>query len=452
MSGTFDRLDQFARQQKRKWTADTRRTIKIVRERVRTAVEQSGERVRRAWMRTRREQARGFDKRLQRGRKVVKVGRERGVNVGAAAINLTRKSWRRLLGLRRPFVRTGRRVERLGEQYTAMREEWAVERELEQIVDRGGPVLFGPWTSEVGYEALYWIAFVRWVKMTYRLKTERLAVMSRGGVAPWYADITPRYLEIFDRVTPQEFGARGAERRAEAGTAKQMGIGAFDRELIERAREELGADRLNVVHPSLMYRLFRQFWLGHRPLGFLESHTSFATFPSSSLAPALPGLPEDYVAVKFYAAQSLPATDENRRLVRRLVDAIAERRHVVLLETGLAVDEHGDFSFSPGPRIHSAREFLRPSDNLGVQTRIIAGSRGYVGTCGSIAWLAPLLKVDTLAVMTDARFLHAHLHAARWVYRSLDAGRFSPVDLGVFPDFGLAVTGSPHPALGMLQP
>ena len=447
----FERLDHFARERKRAWTAGTRRAIKIVRERLRTSLARGGDRMRRAVARAQHERARDVRKGMQRGRKTVKVGRERGMNVGAAAVNLTRKSWRRVWGFRRPFVRAGRRMERLGEQYGALREEWAVERELDAIVDGQDPILFGPWTSEVGYEALYWIAFVRWVKMTYRLKTDRLAVMSRGGVSSWYADITPRYLEIFDRVTPAVFGARGAERVATVGTAKQMAVGAFDAELIDAARQQLGADRLRVVHPSLMYRLFRKFWLGHRPLGFLESHTAFTRLTMAAGAAAVPELPADYVAVKFYAAQSLPATNENQRMVRRLVDAVSERHPVVLLETGLAVDEHSDFSFARSPRVQSVREYLRPSDNLGVQSHVIAGSRGFIGTCGSVAWLAPMMGIDTLAVMTDARFLHSHLHAARWVYRTLDAGRFSPFDLGAFDDFGLTVAGDDVPSAIRIQ-
>ncbi|MBI4886450.1 MAG: hypothetical protein HY824_05120 [Acidobacteria bacterium] len=439
---TLARLDQFARERKRAWAEGTRRAAKIARERLRSACERAGQRLWRTLSRARHERARDLSKRVQHGQRIVKVGREHGMNVAAATVNLTRKAWRRVRGLRRPFVRAGRRVERLGEQYGALREEWAVERDIESLVDGGEPILFGPWTSEVGYEALYWVAFVRWVKMTYRLRTDRLAVMSRGGVSAWYADITPRYLDIFDRVTPEAFAARTAERLVSAGTAKQMDLSAFDAELVESARRELGVERLRVMHPSLMYRLFRQFWLGHRPLGFLQSHTSFARLTMPAREVRIPDLPAEYVAVKFSGAQSLPPTPDHQRMVRRIVGAVAERYPVVLLDTGMAVDEHGDFGIVRTPRIQSVREYLRPSDNLGVQTGVIAGARGFIGTCGSVAWLAPMLGVDTQAVMTDARFLHAHLHAARWVYRTLDAGRFSPLDLGGFARFGLDVAGA----------
>jgi hypothetical protein len=53
----------------------------------------------------------------------------------------------------------------------------------------------------------------------------------------------------------------------------------------------------------------------------------------------------------------------------------------------------------------------------------------FVGTCGSLSWLAPLLGVPTVPVFTDPSFLHAHLHVARRVYGRVGGVRFSPLDL-----------------------
>ena len=55
-------------------------------------------------------------------------------------------------------------------------------------------------------------------------------------------------------------------------------------------------------------------------------------------------LPRDYVAVKFYAAQSLPDTPEIRRTPAGLVDSLAERTNVVLPDTGRTVEEHRDLA------------------------------------------------------------------------------------------------------------
>ena len=57
------------------------------------------------------------------------------------------------------------------------------------------------------------------------------------------------------------------------------------------------------------------------------------------------------------------------------------------------------------------------------------GASLFVGTCGSVAWLAPMLGVPTVAVYADDRYLAGHLYAARYAYRRIKAARFSVVDL-----------------------
>ena len=374
--------------------------------------------------------ARQTKRRLFAGtRRKVKIARHRAHNVAVQALISLRKAPRRVWNLRKPVVRWRHRTRRVQEQFRAYRAEWSVEREIERVVSGTEPIIVGPWLSEVGYEVLYWVPFVRWVKAAFRIDPRRLVVVSRGSVASWYADITPNYVEIFDEIDPSEFSARNIERSDGEGTNKQFVMSALDRLLVERVRDRRGAGRVRVLHPSLMYRLFKQFWSGHRPLGYLDSHTRHVRLSPPGLDLTALALPPEYVAVKFYAARSLPDTLAHRQLLRTLVEAIAERWPVVLLDTGLGHDDHVDYTFQHGRRIVSARAYLDPRTNLGVQTQIIAGARAFVGTCGSLAWLAPMLGVPTTAVFTDARFLHAHLYAARRLYHVLGAGGFSPLDL-----------------------
>src|SRR4029078_8529589 len=137
-----------------------------------------------------------------------------------------------------------------------------------------------------------------------------------------------------------------------------------------------------------------------------------------------PPLPAEFVAVKFYTAASLPPTDSVRRALQSLVVALSERTPVVMLDTGLALDDHEDYSFAAA-RIHSVRDVLQPRDNLAVQTGIISRASSFVGTCGALAWLAPMLGVDTTAILADARFLHGHLQVARRVYKVFERGHIS---------------------------
>jgi hypothetical protein len=81
------------------------------------------------------------------------------------------------------------------------------------------------------------------------------------------------------------------------------------------------------------------------------------------------------------------------------------------------------------PGVTTLRPSLDPATNLGVQTEVIAGAKVFVGTCGGLAWLAPLLGVETLAIYEDDRYLTAHLYAARYAYRRTGAARFSVLNV-----------------------
>ena len=72
---------------------------------------------------------------------------------------------------------------------------------------------------------------------------------------------------------------------------------------------------------------------------------------------------------------------------------------------------------------------------------IIGRAASFVGTCGALAWLAPMLGVDTTAVLADARFLHGHLQVARRAYQVIGGGRFSPLDISAFDQLGIELSG-----------
>jgi hypothetical protein len=334
---------------------------------------------------------------------------------------------------RAAIERTRNRFRRFDDHVLApYRTERLTKRALAAAASGRGPIIVGPWTSEVGYEALYWVPFLRWAVDRYGVRPERVVALSRGGAEPWYEGIAARYVEIFDLVDSAEFTAEAAARR-ERGDQKQMALSPFDRRLIDLACARVGLANAAVWHPGLLYQLFRAFWHGDRSLDFLFRHTNFryraATVPSTGY----PGLPATYVAVKFYSGPALPDTEDHRRLLHRLVQRLAANVPVVMLDTDWTTDEHRDYSFAEIPGVTTLRSRLDPRTNLAVQTRVIAHARQFVGTCGGLAWLAPFLGVETLAVYADDRYLTAHLYAARHAYRRMEAARFSAVNLAALP-------------------
>lgn len=346
--------------------------------------------------------------------------RRGGEHVRDDVINTVKHWYRRL---RRPVRAAARRKRQVEEQWGFFRTEWEIERELETIIGRGRLLVVGPWLSEVGFETLYWVPFLHWVKAAFRLPEDRVVAVSRGGVASWYQGIASRYIEIWDEIDPAEFARRNADR----GVTKHFEPSAFDQEILAAVARRLGTRDFDVIHPGLMYRLFTLYWSGQRAMGFVDAHTRFTRHTIVPVIdPAL--LPREYIAVKFYGARSLPDTPQVRTLLRRTVAALSEQLPVVLLDTGLVLeDDHADYTF--GGDVISARAWMTPQTNLGVQSQIAAGARAFVGTCGSIAWLAPRLGVDTSAMFVDPSWLHAHVAVAMRAYHKLGAGHFAVADL-----------------------
>ena len=303
-------------------------------------------------------------------------------------------------------------------------------------------MVVGPWLSEVGYEVLYWVPFLRWVMAAYRIPEDRLIVLSRGGTESWYEGISSRYVELFEYVAAEQLSDH-----LSAGTLKQRDISDFDLDLVEQVSEALGLDdNVSVLHPSLMFRWFAPFWSGKETLGFVERHTRFARVSVPEVAVPLQ-LPDQYVAVKFYGARSLPDQPSVHAQVRACVEGLSEWLPVVQLDTGLSLDDHSDYDLRVNDRVVSLSGRLDARTNLAIQTRVMAGATMYFGTCGGLAWLAPLLGVPTVPLLADASFLHAHLHLARRVYGRIGGASFSPVDLSGLSAAGLVVGRSgaaPH--------
>jgi hypothetical protein len=339
-------------------------------------------------------------------------------------------------------VRTGRYWRRIHVQTTPrLLTELSVRRELRRVARGRGPIIVGPWLSEVGYEVLYWVPFLRWYCDRYSVDPSRLVVVSRGGVASWYRDVATHYIELFDLFDVPAFAARNAERQRQ-GEQKQHGLADFDREILSRVREQLGGERVTVCHPSVMFRLLRQFWLGNESLQYVQEHTKYARVDLGDV-PGLPALPERFVAMKFYGGTAIPATERNRQLLRALVERVAAESPVVTLDTGLAVDEHQDLLFDGIPGVTHLAPHLTPQRNLGVQAAVIQRASAYVGTCGGLAWLAPLLGTRTLAVYADDELLAPHLYAARQVYRAVDAASFTTLDVNAFDAVAFSLHAGP---------
>jgi hypothetical protein len=306
----------------------------------------------------------------------------------------------------------------------------AVKRQLAHLAQSGKPLVVGPWLSEVGFEVLYWIPFLRWAQRTYDLAPERLIVVSRGGAAGWYRDISQRYADILDYFTPDEFRLRNDQRIAAFGRGlKHWGSSSFDEAIVARVRASLDLGDADLLHPSLMYELFYPFWRKRASFERIERHTTFSRFapPRSNEIPD--GLPAEYVAVKFYFNNSFPDVPENRAFIADLLAGLAEQTDVVVLTTGFELDDHADWTTRASGRVHLLGHLLGAAKNLALQTGAIAGAQAFLGTYGGFSYLAPSYGVHSLAFYSDpTKFLPQHLDVARTVFHRLGTASFVALD------------------------
>jgi hypothetical protein len=283
----------------------------------------------------------------------------------------------------------------------------ATEQLLERVAARGVPILAGPWTSEVGFEILYWIPFLRWFAAHHDVDAAQITALSRGGVSAWYGEVAGRYRELLDDHTPEELFARRRRRLRTATAEKQLWFDPADVDLLPA--KDIGRD-VAWLHPAAMHQLFRWFWSGRAPVSLVLEHTAHAPL---STPPPPRELPPRYVAVKLYASRVLADTAANWERLGRAVERLAHRYEVVVLPSGPRLDEHVS-RLEPKGRLHVLPSGS-PAHNLGDQSAVVAGASALVTTYGGFAYLGAQVGTPTIAIGDAARANAAHLTVLRHI-------------------------------------
>jgi hypothetical protein len=303
---------------------------------------------------------------------------------------------------------------------TEARRQWRIQsrayqaqRELRDAAAQPGRIVLGPWLSEVGFEVLYWIPLLRWAaKESGTWDPARVTVVTRGGAAAWYGGLADDAFDVFERMTPQELKEHHQRKIDENRGQKQLLPEPIDREILGDLEPRLGGEPYTVIHPGMMFRLFRSFWSRRRPMAYVTDRTVFDPIAHVTLSPdveaAVAALPRPYIAVKPYFSSCFPDTEENRHWLAQTLRALSEQTHVVLLGTPFTVDDHDDYALD-GERITDVAHLMRPEDNLAVQTRVIQDAAALFTTYGGFSYLGPFLGVPTYSFHAEENFNQLHL-------------------------------------------
>jgi hypothetical protein len=313
------------------------------------------------------------------------------------------------------------------------------ETSVARAAREGRRLLVGPFLGEVGFELLYWIPVVRRLLAEHGVPRDRVTVLTRGGAGAWYEDVAADSVDALDLIPPGRFLEELVERRRRAEDAKQFFPDPLDVTLCRLALERIGA--ATQMHPLLMYSRMRFVLEGLQPP---EQATILGDYrPLEWPQRPLPaGCPADYVAVKLYFTDPFPDDDSSRSFAARVLEALAEQSEVVMLSSGVRLDEHREWVPS-GKRIHDSSAWVTPRDNLAVQTSLAARSRAFVCTYGGFSYLGAMLGVPTLALKTQEPYSPVHLGVFRAAFPEADYTLIGPEDSAAVARFAERVAGVP---------
>jgi len=292
----------------------------------------------------------------------------------------------------------------------------AVRLYLKRLGLDDAPILIGPWRSEVGFEGLYWLPFLKWCAQRVPNFWQRAIVVTRGGAHGLYP--AAKGVDLYALRTVTEVRRENLHDWLETKLQKQTRVTGWDRAVLEDAHTRVHGPggRYHRLHPSWMYWALAPWWDEQRGLKYLIDQTDYTPLAAPEMA--IEGLPAEYVAVKFYGRSTFPwPHPEISRFVSDTVGTIAQQVPVVLLNSGHDGDDHNDIAVS-GPNVFVLPK-TSPTDNLAVQAAVLGKAKAFVGTYGGVAQLALRMRVPSVSFYAEwGGTAHAHLSLSSYLSKA----------------------------------
>lgn len=279
----------------------------------------------------------------------------------------------------------------------------------QQILARSkAPILVGPFRGEVGFEALYWIPFVKRFAKRHNIDPDRLIPITRGGAAALYG--MGQGPDLYTLRTPKDVRIENRIEHAKHQQLKQTHWIDFDRQVIKDAAKSLGLTKYHTLHPGWMFQRLGPYFDSRMSLTALERDAYFEQLTVPMLPDGLL-LPEKFVAVRFYLRHTFPGQPQLVKFAQESIRQIAKHTPVVLLNSGIHADEHLDIQIKDTPNVLTLPE-LPPERNLAILASIMGRALGFVGTYGGLAQLALRLGKPSVSYYHEwggTAIAHKHL-------------------------------------------
>ena len=273
-------------------------------------------------------------------------------------------------------------------------------------------VLFGPWTSEIGFELLYWIPYL---KKNFPLKDKKIIIISRGGVDKWYKFANYyKYFNLLDLVSNNEI-KKHFDNRQLIGGQKQFFIESLDKKIIEKVKEKLNIDSLKVIHPKEMYNFFKPYWNGIYTFGLravAEKEMKFKDFDKIDLQI------KNFVACKLYSSSILNISKNKEyysKKIKVILNEILKKHNIIFLDFQID-DDHEVINFNDldtnENKFYFVKDIVKNIDiknNLSIQSSLVQRSEFFLGTYGGFAYLPAYYNKHSIGLWNDnSKLIYRH--------------------------------------------
>lgn len=268
---------------------------------------------------------------------------------------------------------------------------------LKRLARSSKPILLGPWRSEVGFEALYLLAFLRWAATYAHLKPERFVTVTRGGAGILYGTAG---VDLYQLRSVEEVRLENQYDWQGSKLQKQMRCTPWDRDVLKSAATKaLGRrEKYHVLHPAWMYWALEPFWTEQRGMQYLSSMTDYT--PIGKVKGGDLELPQHFVAMKWYSRATFQGhTEPVRQAVAQITGIVAAQTPVVLLTGHPDVDDHVDLDVQHPNLIRLPA--VSAEQNLAQQITALSRADAFIGTYGGMAQLALRLGVPSCSLYAE---------------------------------------------------
>ena len=269
------------------------------------------------------------------------------------------------------------------------------------------PLIFGPWTGELGMEILYWAPWV------YEHALSSDIAISRGGTQFLYPSVA-QYCEIFDYLSIEQWVSYQESQIKTYGGQKQRLWLNSEHDLIQKMDQNGEfVSRFNVIHPKEFFKF--AYPNAHDDVRILTNYVKAMQFslPEAMIAlskknlldKSLASVPRGQrVAFGLYTRDGVSSTEMSIFLKHPIVVEAMKGQKIYSVQS-IYRDVHHDLKDDLTGMLFPLRKSLLAS-NLADQASLIFNCSKLITTHGGLAYLGLLLGKDVLALEGRGFFWH----------------------------------------------